>query len=87
MLENQDGDMIWKRKQYAIQHSGCKVLCLTGIIRSANVKEKHVSRVVFLGKRTVGVDRITNKVVSDHANNADLIAGYRLRRLLAGCLR
>ena len=63
------------------------MLYLTRIICSAKVKEKEVSQVVFLGRRTVGVETITNKAVSDHANNADLIPGYRLGRFLAGCLR
>lgn len=63
------------------------MLCLTGIICSVNIKEKQVSQVVFLGRKTVGVERITNKAVLDHTNNADLIPGYKLGSFLAGYLR
>lgn len=86
MLENQDGNMIWERKQHAIQQGECKVMCMTGIICSTNIKEKQVSQVVFLERRTVRVDKVRNKAISGHANNADLIPGYRLGRFLAGYL-
>lgn len=62
----------------------CKVFCLTGII---STEDKQVCQVVFPRRGMVGVDRIANKAVSDHANNGGLIAGYRLGRFLAGCFR
>lgn len=63
------------------------MFCLKGIICSANIKDKQVRQVVLPGRGTLGVDRIANKAVSDHANNGDLIPGYRPGRFLAGCLR
>lgn len=49
----------------------------------ANTKKKTVSQVFI--SRTVGVERIKNKAVSDR-ENADLILGYRPGRFPAACL-